>query len=681
MQEANTVETFLKELIDFNVIPKRNPTTSLKEYIFEQPFKEMGVYFRGQSLKHEFITCSLSRKTGFVKNEDIMYDETLKMKVNDFLEFITPIEFLSKMQHYGMPTRMVDFTVNPLIALFFAVQDANPTLDAVVYAYKGNDCSIDDLSIKIISMLPELQEKTVSSIQQKMLEYYDEPVSEQMVLEHINSTQFIRFSDALKRSNPRLFNQWGTFAICGNTVNEKIITDEILKIPVQNAKISIRISGLHKQAVKEELDAMFTINDNLVYPELASWAEYIRKKYLTEDFNVGSAYSIIETKDISVPEVKRLQIGIVLNKSMGIAQIKECVNDMMLRYKKDYDIVTFRIAKDGGNYTTGNFIMDGHWISEKITDRYSPVPVSRLDSQRFYWSDGSEMAGRAEYIQATLFEDNKILFVTHFALFQYVYSFYQILSTAYDLMDYECFISEVRNHEHIIQSVGDKLNSLGRAKDNDFDEYLQSYLDFVIAIWDITYWVKLPNEQKNWLDYRIAACLSKCRKAINRLEGERQKWMDEYNIVATDLKVENYSHTIKTKLQFKQTKPIAKDAIDVTFNIKYLFIGDTFVIQGSTSLYDFCTLTLSLDEQYGQNIVQTTTIVKNGQFEYRLNRAKLTARNYNVMLSVSFARKQDSRFIDWAGDEYEHLAGQYLIRKGIDSSIVFTTNVDVSQIR
>lgn len=46
------------------------------------------------------------------------------------------VDILIKMQHYGMPTRLLDLTKNPLVALYFACV-SKPNNDGVVYTTCG----------------------------------------------------------------------------------------------------------------------------------------------------------------------------------------------------------------------------------------------------------------------------------------------------------------------------------------------------------------------------------------------------------------------------------------------------------------------------------------------------------------------------------------------------------------
>jgi hypothetical protein len=46
---------------------------------------------------------------------------------------LSALELLARLQHFGVPTRLLDFTFNPLIALWFAVEEDNPA-DGRVFA-------------------------------------------------------------------------------------------------------------------------------------------------------------------------------------------------------------------------------------------------------------------------------------------------------------------------------------------------------------------------------------------------------------------------------------------------------------------------------------------------------------------------------------------------------------------
>lgn len=50
---------------------------------------------------------------------------------------LLPIDLLALLQHYGIPTRLLDVTSNPLVALYFATSINEE--DGEVFAFEYND--------------------------------------------------------------------------------------------------------------------------------------------------------------------------------------------------------------------------------------------------------------------------------------------------------------------------------------------------------------------------------------------------------------------------------------------------------------------------------------------------------------------------------------------------------------
>ena len=81
---------------------------------------EAALFYRGHSDFIYPLTPSIYRNQGWIRNEDVLFKELVLRCPNDFLTQESTFQTLVKMQHYSLPTRLLDLTANPLIALFFA---------------------------------------------------------------------------------------------------------------------------------------------------------------------------------------------------------------------------------------------------------------------------------------------------------------------------------------------------------------------------------------------------------------------------------------------------------------------------------------------------------------------------------------------------------------------------------
>ena len=81
--------------------------------------KKGGYVFRGYGKQDELLP-NIIRKGNYVNIEDKLLKDFEKYG-SSYFHATTPIDFMSYAQHFGLPTRLLDFTHNPFIALSFAL--------------------------------------------------------------------------------------------------------------------------------------------------------------------------------------------------------------------------------------------------------------------------------------------------------------------------------------------------------------------------------------------------------------------------------------------------------------------------------------------------------------------------------------------------------------------------------
>lgn len=100
--------------------------------------KNHNYYFRGQDDAFSNTLPSIFRSRKLLDNEDNMFNDFLMTDPQLFEKCRTNFERMALMEHYHLPTRLLDVTTNPLIALFFAVKGGQGNGEVYIYKDQPN---------------------------------------------------------------------------------------------------------------------------------------------------------------------------------------------------------------------------------------------------------------------------------------------------------------------------------------------------------------------------------------------------------------------------------------------------------------------------------------------------------------------------------------------------------------
>ena len=106
-------------------------------------------------LETDFISC-LDREREWVEHERDLYQEALRYNIVSFYEDKTMVERLARMQHYRLPTRFADLSMNMMLSAFFAAGGERIT--------KSVGSENEDGYVRIIKVSPKKMKSFTSDI-------------------------------------------------------------------------------------------------------------------------------------------------------------------------------------------------------------------------------------------------------------------------------------------------------------------------------------------------------------------------------------------------------------------------------------------------------------------------------------------------------------------------------------
>lgn len=244
-------------------------------------------YYRGQGNIEYTLLPSLYRKTTTPNKEIELYKEAIRRSPENFAGLTSTFQQLVKLQHYGIPTRLLDLTTNALIALFFAVEDKNlKSKDAVVYVFSVNDKEVKSYDSDAVSVLSNLvRVKSIKMPAEPIeTEIFNQSSDTKMLLHEIKyeKPHFLSVIDPKdlhkticvkpKLDNARIRQQSGAFFLYGIGGSKETCSQ------LKEHPINIVISARSKETLMKEL-ACFGITDAYVYPEMDHVMQNIKEEY------------------------------------------------------------------------------------------------------------------------------------------------------------------------------------------------------------------------------------------------------------------------------------------------------------------------------------------------------------------------------------------------------------------
>ena len=288
---------FDNNIVELYIVNTLNQYISLLDKVADNKEK---LFFRGHSNVSYQLIPSVFRKKEWIENEKLMYQELQINCANDFSHIEGHLATLAEMQHYGLPTRLLDVTQNPLVALYFACEGADSNSgEVIVFGIHREEIKYPQSdTVAILASLPLFTYEEQMEFYKNSIRYYGdvkdfnndiERLVQEVRMERPGFVGKIQQDDIRKcivvipaKNNRRLEKQEGAFIICGlldeKYGNEKKNTIDEMRVRSKDGKKLVCIVNDKKRLLKQ-LNSL-GINKSKIYPEIDDVEDYIKNNII-----------------------------------------------------------------------------------------------------------------------------------------------------------------------------------------------------------------------------------------------------------------------------------------------------------------------------------------------------------------------------------------------------------------
>ena len=279
--------------------------TSVGQYLekvkeISAEFEGFTLFFRGQQAEYWDVQSSIFRENKLNIEHKLMKLPKAKLPL-EFNANCDAFDLMTKCQHYGLCTRLLDITTNPLVALYFACKHLNPekyekdpeqeyndhnsyeemepwgiiyhTLAYPYYSYSKEVQIISTLSQYNLERDCELKDVVKKLFQDQIItnEEYEKWSKKENYKDFIKIIQ-TNYAVIPTSNNERIKRQSGAFLLPGmfsvikDTQGEFQIFRSCKSLKEEFNKKFFYIKGEDKEAILKELD-LCNINESTLFPE------------------------------------------------------------------------------------------------------------------------------------------------------------------------------------------------------------------------------------------------------------------------------------------------------------------------------------------------------------------------------------------------------------------------------
>ena len=291
--EITSVGSFLEEI---NKLREKDEDYALK------------YFFRGKQVEIWDISSSICREE-MLNSEHQLLKEPLEKFPSEFKNLSNTFDLMTKCQHYGLCTRLLDLTTNPLVALYFACQEygaqkyeKDPEQEycdnsdyeeiepwGIIFYKKAYPIYSDNKKVKIITELAKYNLQYENSLNDILGKLHKNGIITEKEAEEWFGWKYQEFIDIIQDTfvvqptynNTRLIAQSGAFLLPGlfsfekNNMTNSVIAKCKGSLRENFEEIFFFINGENKKQILDEL-SICNINESTLFPELEHQLRHVK---------------------------------------------------------------------------------------------------------------------------------------------------------------------------------------------------------------------------------------------------------------------------------------------------------------------------------------------------------------------------------------------------------------------